>query len=222
MGKDEFLKLLSHQLRHQDPMNPMEQQKLTAELAQFSQLEQMTEMNAKMKQLGANAAMETKSMAAGFLGKRVYTVGNTIEHKGETTDVNFNLGKGARMVQVRLMDNKGGMIAEINKEGAFGRGPQKITWDGIQLDGHPAGKGAYNVVVRAWDEGFQEVKVEAKTAGVVDAVTFEDGQTVLTLNDGKKVLLRDVDRFESIEANINRAVPTKQALNNYAGQKGGG
>ena len=42
MGKDDFLKLLVGQLRHQDPMNPMEDKDFMGQMAQFSQLEQMT------------------------------------------------------------------------------------------------------------------------------------------------------------------------------------
>ena len=47
MGKDEFLKLLTYQLQNQDPMNPMDQGKMTGELAQFSQLEQLAALNKK-------------------------------------------------------------------------------------------------------------------------------------------------------------------------------
>ncbi len=48
LGKDEFLRLLVTQLSHQDPLNPMEDREFIAQLAQFSSLEQMMNMNDTM------------------------------------------------------------------------------------------------------------------------------------------------------------------------------
>jgi flagellar basal-body rod modification protein FlgD len=49
MGKDDFLKLLVGQLSHQDPMNPMEDKDFMGQMAQFSQLEQMTNVNSALQ-----------------------------------------------------------------------------------------------------------------------------------------------------------------------------
>ncbi len=48
MGKDEFLKMLIAQLKHQDPMNPMDGTAFTAQLAQFSSLEQLQNINTQL------------------------------------------------------------------------------------------------------------------------------------------------------------------------------
>src|SRR5665647_423556 len=74
MGKDEFLKLLSFQLQHQDPMNPMDQSKFTGELAQFSQLEQLTNLNKKFDSMGQTKNLEDKFHAASFVGKKIVTL----------------------------------------------------------------------------------------------------------------------------------------------------
>lgn len=195
MGKDEFLKLLTHQLKNQDPMNPMEQNKMAAELAQFSQLEQLANINTKFDTFNNNKAMETQFYGASFLGKEVVTSGQTMNYQGEGTEANmmFKLEKNAAKVLARVYDKQNNIVGEVWKEN-IGRGNQTFTWDGSTLDNSTAGKGDYQVRIFAWDESSEPIKVETKVTGIVESVFFENGETVLQV-DGKKVFLRDVDSF---------------------------
>ncbi|MCO4752983.1 MAG: flagellar hook assembly protein FlgD [Bacteriovoracaceae bacterium] len=195
MGKDEFLKLLTHQLQHQDPMKPMEQGKMAAELAQFSQLEQLANLNSKFDGMNKNANIKDKFYGASFLGKEVVTQGRSLKFEGEGTeaDILFTLPKPAAKALVRIYDSSNNMVGEVWKEN-LGRGNQNVTWDGIALDGSPSGAGEYSVNVLAWDQFSDPMSVETKVKGNVESVFFENGETVL-LVDGKKVFLRDVDSF---------------------------
>ena len=70
LGKESFLKLLVTELKHQDPTKPMEDKEFIAQMAQFSSLEQMSNMNKEIKNLlGSSRASE----AYGILGKEVDT-----------------------------------------------------------------------------------------------------------------------------------------------------
>jgi flagellar basal-body rod modification protein FlgD len=102
MGKDEFLKLLTFQLQNQDPMNPMDQSKFTGELAQFSQLEQLSNLNKKFDEGNKTKAMEDKFYAASFVGKKVVTNGSSIflKESGDPGDILFKLDGDASKVMV--------------------------------------------------------------------------------------------------------------------------
>ncbi|NLZ38502.1 MAG: hypothetical protein GX893_02700 [Firmicutes bacterium] len=70
LGKDAFLQLLVTQLRYQDPLNPQDNSAFIAQMAQFSALEQMQNLNATMKQLlQLQASMQT--IAPAYLGLQV-------------------------------------------------------------------------------------------------------------------------------------------------------
>ncbi len=75
MGKDEFLRLLTTQLRYQDPLDPMDGKDMAADLAQFSGLEQLLNINDKLEaqkgQSDALATAITNGQAMGMIGKTV-------------------------------------------------------------------------------------------------------------------------------------------------------
>lgn len=68
LGKDDFLKLLLTQLTNQDPTSPMEDTQFISQMAQFSSLEQMTNMNESFKKM---VSVINSSQAASTLGKSV-------------------------------------------------------------------------------------------------------------------------------------------------------
>ena len=198
MGKDEFLKLLTVQLANQDPMQPVDQKKFAADLAQFSQLEQMANMNTKLEGLQANRNAESKFYGASFLGKVVRTKGTTIEHDGQgnTADVSFSLPRSASRVMIRIMDEKGQNIANIDRMN-MNKGSHVLEWDGKKLDGQSANKGSYTFKIFAWDESNDLFHGETKSSGLVNSVRFDNGKTLLKLDNGKEIFLHDVENFDN-------------------------
>ena len=213
MGKDEFLKLLTYQLQNQDPMNPMDQSKMTGELAQFSQLEQLSNLNAKFDQQNKNQMIQDKFFAASFVGKQVVTSGSSIKlsEPGESANVLFKLEAPAARVVVRILDEKNQMVGEMWRDG-MSQGSHEITWDGVTLDNQPAAKGNYKISVKAWDQNSMDVPTKTQATGLVSSVNFEDGEPVLTVA-GQKVYLRDVAMFQNPQGEMQANPRSAAAVN---------
>ncbi len=196
LGPDGFMKLLANQLKHQDPMKPMDQKDFSANLAQFSQLEQLTAMNRKFDGLNANNNNETRFQGASFLGKKVVTNGTTIDYQGEgkSIELPFYMDRAAKNIIIHIYDNKNQMIGKIERED-LGKGQQTLEWDGVGLDGQIAPKETYHFDVVAFDEQNQKFFGQTRAEGVVTGVRFENGETILDVSGGKKVFLKDVESF---------------------------
>ena len=76
MGKDDFLKMLVAQLKHQDPMNPMEGQEFAAQLAQFSSVEQLVQLNKQYETQAESTAALAESLAN---NGALSTIGRTVQ-----------------------------------------------------------------------------------------------------------------------------------------------
>src|SRR5687767_7073610 len=92
MGKDDFMKLLMTQLRHQDPMKPMDHHEMGTQLAQFSQLEQLSNIGAGIQGLRSDRGDDAKLQAIGMIGKRVQAAGNDVNLvEGEAVTLRPNI-----------------------------------------------------------------------------------------------------------------------------------
>ena len=212
LGKDGFLKLLSHQLANQDPMTPMDQKRFAADLAQFSQLEQLTNINTKMKKSSDNIPVQNKFYGASFIGKKVLTDGATVSYRpGDRPLLPFHLDKKAGRAIVRIYDESNNIVRRLEMEN-LARGNQSVEWDGRGEDGRNAVKGIYRFDVLAFDDQYARFKGKSRVEGVVTGVNFENGETVLLVDHSKKVPLRDVRQFqipdnnkqENIDGNLKK------------------
>ena len=214
MDKDGFLKLLSHQMQNQDPFKPMDQKQFATDLAQFSQLEQMTQMNKNIAGMGDNAPMESKFFGASFIGKKVTTKGTSVEYAGDQSRVTlpYSLPEDAETVTINILDSSNVLVAQVEKTN-LSKGSHNFTWDGIA----PV-KDTYKYSVRATDETGADFRGQTNAIGLVTGVSFHNGEVILEVDGSKKVFLRDALSFQQGE-NSSGAAKTpalkKQATSQY-------
>jgi flagellar basal-body rod modification protein FlgD len=182
LGKQEFLQLLTTQLRYQDPMNPMEGQEFAAQLAQFSSVEQLVELNEQAKsQAEANAAVlqaANSNVALSTIGKEVEAIGNQVvipkDKKGDV-EISFSVDAGGGSATLKLLDASGNVIGS-RPLGVVGEGRQTVELGGAA---DKAGEGVYSYVVEV-KNGETDVAVESYMTGVVDGVRYGANGAVLT------------------------------------------
>jgi flagellar basal-body rod modification protein FlgD len=196
LGKDEFLKMLVAQLRHQDPMNPMEGQEFAAQLAQFSSVEQLVSLNAQFTAQAESTALLAESLsnngALSTIGRTVLAVGDQVElPAGEgaaDTTVTFGVGGDGGRATLTLYDATGREVGSRDL-GYVGGGRRSAELGDAAAELEP---GVYRYEVTVLDSAGEPVPVTTFTSGTVDGVRYgADGATLtageLTIGVGQIV-----------------------------------
>lgn len=111
LGQASFLKLMTAQLKFQDPFKPVENKDMVAQMAQFSQVAGISEMNASLKAIAGSFGTSRLAEAANFIGRSVLQDGDTAyadaqgRYSGE-----FNLANAASNVSLEWLDSAGNVV----------------------------------------------------------------------------------------------------------------
>jgi len=183
LGKDAFLHLLVTQLRHQDPLSPMESTQFTAQLAQFSSLEQLSSVNENLGILQIYQASINNSQAVGFIGKTVKASGDSVYLTEDVpAEMHFELAGEASEVFIHIYDSKGNFVKTMECR-SLNAGEQSIEWDGTDDEGNELPEGTFTFEVIATDADGEKIAATTFMVNKVTGVTFKDGITYLLAGD---------------------------------------
>ncbi len=195
LNRDDFLQLLVAQLANQDPLNPQEGHEFAAQLAQFSSVEQLSNISSTLALHSEQLALLSEGSAAAAgqqialanaindrttLSAATALIGQTVEAAGDTavwngTDpaaLSFRLDAPAAEVTVTVRDANGAVVRTITP-GHLGEGAHVPAWDGLTDDGTPAEPGAYTFSVAATDADGEAVSATTFTRGRVDRISID-------------------------------------------------
>ncbi|HPA15803.1 MAG TPA: flagellar hook assembly protein FlgD [Desulfobacterales bacterium] len=182
LGRDAFLTMLVAQLKHQDPLNPMEGTDFTAQLAQFSSLEQMFETNDKLEAIRASLDAGKEDNYLDYIGKQILSEGNTLALKdGVSSDGFFTIEKPAEVI-IFIYDSSGSEIKRLYV-GQNDAGTHEIEWDGSDNRGYGVQDGTYYFKIMAADSLGRDVQAKATATGKVDGVTYQQGAPYLMVEN---------------------------------------
>lgn len=185
LGKDDFLKLMIAQLKNQDPLNPMDGTEYASQLAQFSSLEQITNLNEYLKESVDANYMLTQSinntMLATLIGKEVKISGNELKvDEQESINLGYDLPDGIKSVKINIYNEYGTLIKTI--EGSNKKGSNKLLWDLTDNNGEKVINGNYTFEVMAYDFNDKKVDTTSYKIGLIDGIKYTESGTMLIIN----------------------------------------
>lgn len=173
LGKDEFLKLLVAQLKNQDPMNPQNGQEMAAQLAHFSSVEQLTQINETLTAQGAAfdgviAEMQATG-AQSLLGKKVLAATDqVVVREGEDTAAMVAVGGKGGVATLKVFDSAGNQVAS-RPLGPLSAGQHALDFDALVPD---LASGQYRYAVDVVDSSGGRVPTETYTTGKVEGIRY--------------------------------------------------
>ena len=187
LGKDDFMKMMMAQLQHQDPLNPMDDSQFSAQLAQFSSLEQLQNLNDQMSQsINANYLLTqsiNNTLTSTLIGKDVKLSGGDITNNGQdTVNLGYNITGNPASVDVNIYDENGVLVKTID-DAPSNSGNNKLSWDFTDNDGNRVPEGNYTLKVDAKDSSGESLDTSIFKYGTIDGVKFTENGTVLLVNN---------------------------------------
>ena len=205
MGRDAFMKLLLVQLRNQDPQNPLKSHEFASQLAQFTSVEQLFNINDKLdRNLELDITMSQSlgnSLATTIVGKNVRAIGNEISYDdGKATDVYIDLSKSAANVTLSIFDSNDTLVRKVDM-GTMTAGESTFTWDGENNDEVELAEGIYTFSIDASGSNGEPVPVTFYMGGHITGVKFSQDNTTAFLVGALSISVADVVMITEPENN---------------------
>ncbi len=215
LDKDAFFKLMLAQLKNQDPTNPLQSHEMAAQLATFSSLEQMQNMNTTLNEIKGSQKPMEQFQVLNLIGKAVSgDSSKVVRGKGDTDhDFTFNLPADAVDVKVEVKNSDGEVVKKYELKN-LKKGENKVTWNGKDSKDLPQQVGEYYFQVEAKSSNGGKLAVKTDFSGTITGVNYTSegpvllvGNQTIKLKDIKKIVdpnMKNQDLKKEVEVTDNK------------------
>ena len=199
LNQEDFLALMVAQLKNQDPFKPLDPSQYVGQLAQFSSVSGLSEINKNISSLTDSLRGNQVLDGASLIGHTVIAEGNQIyryvpeEGDAIPTQGAVQVPAGASSVQLIVRDSAGTLVKTQAMENH--KGLRGFTWDGSTDAGGTAPSGSYRIEVIA-AVGGKNVSLNTSVAAQVSSVALDPANGALTLDTDTlgEIAMSDVER----------------------------
>lgn len=192
-----FLRMLTVQLQNQDPLNPMDNAAMTAQLAQLNMVDGINKLNTSVNSMMAQLQAATSLSMADSVGRSVLSQGQSLYFAGEPMGMAAELKANAASLVAVLRDNQGQEVDRIDL-GEARAGLKDFIWDGRNAQGELVKDGVYRLELTAQDAQGEAMDVSAFVSAMVAGIGFEEGVMKLGLHDGRSITAEEIKKWVAI------------------------
>ncbi|SDL39655.1 flagellar hook capping FlgD N-terminal domain-containing protein [Aliiruegeria lutimaris] len=191
---DTWLTLMTAQLQNQDPFDPVDSTEYTAQLAQFSAVEQQVETNELLSELISVFTSSDLASMAEWVGKEV-RIAAPVVYKGDPITIMTQSEPTASYAELVVQDAYGNEVTRY----VVASGKDEVKWDGTNDSGQQVSWDSYNFLVESYDSNGELVSTS-------DAETYVEVIEVQRQNDGYALILPDVTAIAADDVSAVRSI----------------
>lgn len=182
LGQDQFLKLMTTQMTHQDPSQPMQNGEFITQMAQFGTVAGIQDLQKSFSDFASSINSSQALQATSLVGKYVSAPGTEglLKANGSMSG-DINLSSTASNVKITITNAKTGEVEQTVNLGDFGAGKIPFSWDGTDSNGVMSSPGVYKIKATGNIDG-KNTGLETDIYSLVDSVSMGGGANGVTVN----------------------------------------
>ena len=182
LGQDQFLKLMTTQMTHQDPAKPMQNGEFLSQMAQFGTVSGIADLQQSFKDFAASISSDQTLQAASLVGRTVSAPSEEgLLAAGGQIKGTVDLPASSANVNLKILDPATGDVIGIKSLGEHSAGSVPFVWDGMNDKGNLVHPGVYKVQVEASIDGINTV-LQPEIQARVESVSMDSGKNGLQVN----------------------------------------
>ncbi len=184
-----YLKILTTQLKNQDPTNATDPNQFTQELISMAQVQSQITNNADLEKLVKATSANGLATGVSYIGNyvRADTPSNQFSLQNSAAEIGYTLASGASSATINVTNSSGTRVATLT--GGAAAGDNYVTWDGKDSSGNALADGTYTFVVNAVDSSGNAITSSNPTALFKISGVQSNSDGTLTLTAGGLSLL---------------------------------